>query len=116
MCSEDRSWGNTVFWGFLKSRHTGCEVFDKGESRTVVYERRWSEEVVFHWRVIVRTRNEKFPGVFVGRRVGVSDWATGDVRYVRLMYMWSICETVWRRGFVYKEDGDSSQDLTVESV
>ena len=30
--------------------------------------------------------------------------------------MWSICETVLRREFVYKEDGDSSQGLTVESV
>ena len=57
-------------------------------------------------------RYEKFPGVFVKRRVGVGDLATGDVCYVRLMYVWSVCETVWRRRLVYKEGGDSSQGLT----
>ena len=58
------------------------------------------------------TRYERFSGVFIKRRVGVGCLAASDVRSVRHIYVWSVCEAMQRRRSVYKEDGDSSQGLT----
>ena len=54
---------------------------------------------------------EQFFGVFIKRRVDVGCLAVGNVLSVCHSDVWSVCEAMYRRRFVHKEDGVSTQCL-----